>query len=176
MRNIITIVRTVFSSFGSSGTIVNLARQMVLLALLAIFASSASAEKILTPSQFNLKNYRGKVVYLDFWASWCGPCRFSFPYMEHLTNTYGDKGLVVIADNLDHSRASARAFLRTAHVDFPIIFDPKGVLATRYKVKDMPTSVLIGRDGKVRFVHQGFYKERENEYTSHVLDLIDENN
>lgn len=144
--------------------------------LLVFFASHACAATTLTPSQFNLKNYKGKVVYLDFWASWCGPCRFSFPFMKYLNDTFGNQGLVVIADNLDHSRASAKAFLRKVDADFPIIFDQKGVLATRFNVRDMPTSILIGRDGKVRYIHQGFYQDKEDEYTSNVLDLINANN
>lgn len=144
--------------------------------LLALVASQASAATPLTPAQFNLKDYKGKVVYLDFWASWCGPCKFSFPYMEYLNNTFGDKGLVVIADNLDHSPANAKAFLKSVNASFPIIFDQKGILATRFKVNDMPTSVLIGRDGKVRYIHSGFYQEKEDEYTSHVLNLINESN
>ena len=128
----------------------------------------------IVPYLFNIDNYKGKVVYLDFWASWCGPCKFSFPYMEDLANQYGSKGLVIFADNLDHTSASADAFLRNNGISLPIIFDQKGVLATRYKVEDMPTSILFDRHGRIRYVHKGFYKGKEDEYTSHVIELLNE--
>ena len=179
MRNIINIVRNrgyLSTLLGTFKRFHHPVRIAVLSILLALIACDASAAQVITPSRFNLKDYKGKVIYLDFWASWCGPCKFSFPYMKYLNRTFGGKDFVVIADNLDHSRTSAEAFLKKANVGFPVIFDQKGVLASRFHVSDMPTSVLIGRDGKVRYIHKGFYKEKEDEYTSHVLDLINQKN
>lgn len=151
-------------------------RFKLLRALIAgcLLTSSMGALAI-KPGDFNLADYKGKVVYLDFWASWCGPCKFSFPYMEYLANTFPSKDLVVIADNLDHSKASAQAFLKQINNQIPIIYDQKGVLATRFNVSDMPTAVLIDRDGKVRYIHKGFFKDKEDDYTSQVLELIKEN-
>ena len=157
-------------------TLARLIAPMALAGLLAGTPWPALANGVLAPAQFNLKDYKGKVVYLDFWASWCAPCKLSFPYMKYLNNNFADKGLVVIADNLDHSTVLAKKFLEQEQVDFPVIFDQKGVLATRFKVDDMPTSVLIGRDGKVRYRHRGFYQQKEDEYTSHILDLINQPN
>jgi cytochrome c biogenesis protein CcmG/thiol:disulfide interchange protein DsbE len=107
-------------------------------------------------SSLDLTSHRGRVVYLDFWASWCAPCRQSFPWMETLKRSYGDQGLEVIAVNLDTDRADADKFLKQFHPTFDVRFDPKGELAELYKVHGMPSSVLIDRHGVTRFTHVGF--------------------
>lgn len=122
----------------------------------------------------DLSAYKGKVVYLDFWASWCGACKQSFPYMMSLERRYGPEGLVVIAVNLDKDRAKAQAFLDQTGSTLPIVYDPAGDLPATYKVKDMPTSVLIGRQGQVRFTHKGFFPKDEATYEQHIAELIDE--
>ena len=121
---------------------------------------------------FDLSAYKGKVVYLDFWASWCVPCRLSFPWMAQLQQTLGAKGLTVVAVNVDKDRAKADAFLQQMPPSFRVVFDPKGDIAKQYDFRDMPTSILIGRDGKVHFVHDGFYPEKESEYLSHIDSLL----
>ena len=122
----------------------------------------------------DLAKYKGKVVYLDFWASWCGPCRLSFPYMELLRSAYSRKEFVVVAVNVDHSRERADAFLNQVGGNVPVVYDPKGAIATKYHVSEMPTSVLIGRDGRVRYVHQGFFEAKTPQYESHIEELINE--
>ena len=117
---------------------------------------------------------KGRYVLLDFWASWCGPCRLSFPYMELLRSAYARKEFVVIAVNVDHSRERADAFLNQVGGNVPVVYDPKGVIAAKYHVSEMPTSVLIGRDGRVRFVHQGFFETKTPQYESHIEELINE--
>ena len=104
----------------------------------------------------DLAAYRGQVVYLDFWASWCAPCRRSFPFMDQLQKRYADQGLVVIAVNVDTERALATQFLREVPVDLRIAYDPKGQLAAAWQVPGMPSSFLIGRDGVPRVQHAGF--------------------
>lgn len=146
----------------------------VILMLVAISGNAAYAENSIAPTAFNLDSYKGKVVYLDFWASWCGPCRFSFPYMDRIAHMFHDEGLVVIADNLDHSKEKAEAFLRETGVSIPVIYDQNGILATRFNVSEMPTSILIDRNGETRYVHKGFFKDKEREYTSHVVKLLNE--
>ena len=173
LGSIRTVINTVCIGAGKNPNRKNLRiRYLLTLSLLAISANLVAAP--LTPGKFNLADYKGKVVYLDFWASWCGPCKLSFPYMENISHSFASRDLVVIADNLDESRASAKAFLQDASPDFPIIFDQQGVIATRFNVSDMPSTVLIGRDGKVRYVHKGFYPSKEDEYTSHILTLLNE--
>jgi len=123
---------------------------------------------------FDLGAYKGKVVYLDFWASWCVPCRLSFPWMNDLQQMYGREGLVVIGVNVDHDRAMADQFLQSSQSLFKIIYDPNGTIASKYDFKDMPTSILIGRDGKIHNTHAGFFPNREGSYLSDVKALLDQ--
>lgn len=106
--------------------------------------------------ELDLAAYRGKVVYLDFWASWCGPCRKSFPWLDGLQARYADQGLVVIAVNLDTDRRLATDFLREVPVGFRIAYDPTGRLAAEWRLLGMPSSFVIDRAGKVRGQHTGF--------------------
>ena len=104
----------------------------------------------------NLANYRGQLVYLDFWASWCGPCKRSFPWMNELQARYGGQGLRIIAVNLDEQHADAARFLSATPAQFLVALDPGGATARKYAIKGMPSSVLIGRDGKLILSHTGF--------------------
>lgn len=142
--------------------------------LLLLLVMSVGATLPVRAARLNLSAYKGKVVYLDFWASWCKPCRESFPWMNAIEDNYRDRGLVVIAVNLDHDRGLAQDFLQQNPADFKIVYDPGGTLAEKYKVGAMPTSVLIGRDGKIRFVHSGFHPDREREYLNHIGALLRE--
>ncbi|MFO1425531.1 MAG: TlpA disulfide reductase family protein [Steroidobacteraceae bacterium] len=131
---------------------------LLLAGLVALLAPRASA----AGDPLDLAALRGKVVYLDFWASWCGPCRQSFPWMQDLQRELGPGGLVIVAVNVDHERADAEDFLRRFAPNFRIVYDPDGVIAQRYDVHGMPTSVLIDRDGRQHAVHAGFrLKDRE---------------
>lgn len=174
----VTVVWRAFRQFSrvSIGAIERprLIASAILFVLLVLPVTGRSAAQSADAANFNLDAYRGKVVYLDFWASWCGPCKLSFPFMDNLPYTFPGKDLVVIAVNVDHSRKKAEAFLRQVGTEVPVIYDPKGILATRFHVKDMPTTFLIGRDGKVRYVHEGFYQGKEPEYVSHVAELLNE--
>jgi cytochrome c biogenesis protein CcmG, thiol:disulfide interchange protein DsbE len=107
-------------------------------------------------SALDLTEFRGRVFFLDFWASWCGPCRLSFPWMESMKRAYAAQGLEVVAVDLDMNRTDAERFLNQFHPRFDVRFDPKGDLAELYKVQGMPSSVLIDRHGVTRFTHVGF--------------------
>lgn len=122
----------------------------------------------------DLAAQRGKVVYLDFWASWCGPCKQSFPWLMQLQSSYGPRDFVVIAVNVDHDRARAEAFLQRTGSDLQVVYDPKGELAAKYNIKGMPSSVLIGRDGRVRYGHTGFFVGETKHYEAQVLELVNE--
>lgn len=104
-----------------------------------------------------LSEFKGKVVLLDFWASWCVPCRASFPWMNQMQNRYGPQGLEVIAINLDKDRALADDFLSNRVVEFTLAFDPAGEVASRYGLKGMPSSYLIDKQGQILKSHIGFF-------------------
>jgi cytochrome c biogenesis protein CcmG, thiol:disulfide interchange protein DsbE len=125
-------------------------------------------------SSLDLTNLGGRVVYLDFWASWCGPCRQSFPWMEILKSTYGAQGLEIVTVNLDRDRADADKFLKQLHPTFDVRFDPKGELAELYKIQGMPSSVLIDRHGVTRFTHVGFRPVDGPLYEAQVRQLLAE--
>jgi cytochrome c biogenesis protein CcmG/thiol:disulfide interchange protein DsbE len=125
-------------------------------------------------ASLDLARLRGRVVYLDFWASWCGPCRQSFPWMETMKSTYEAQGLEIVAVNLDRDRADADKFLNQLHPTFDVRFDPKGELAEFYKVQGMPSSVLIDRHGVARFTHVGFRPIDGAVYEAQVRELLAE--
>ena len=103
-----------------------------------------------------LADYLGKTVYLDFWASWCAPCKQSFPWMNEMQARYGAKGLRVVGVNVDQKPAAAQSFLQRTPAQFELAFDAAGKVPRSYDIKAMPTSVLIGPDGRVLAVHSGF--------------------
>lgn len=102
---------------------------------------------------------QSRVTYVDFWASWCGPCRQSFPFMNDLQARYGAKGLRVVAVNLDAKPADAERFLAQVPAQFEVLLDASGESARRYGVRGMPSSALLGPDGRVLMWHQGFKAE-----------------
>ncbi len=104
----------------------------------------------------SLDSLRGKVVYVDFWASWCGPCRQSFPWMKSLSDRYAGKGLVIVAINLDKDRKAAEEFLARYPAPFVVAFDPSGKTAKAFKVWGMPTSYIVGPTGAILSAHSGF--------------------
>jgi cytochrome c biogenesis protein CcmG/thiol:disulfide interchange protein DsbE len=109
-----------------------------------------------------LSSTAGSVVYVDFWASWCGPCKQSFGWMNAMQDKYRAQGLRIIGVNLDTKTEDAKKFLAQNPAHFTVVFESKGVTPKNYGVKGMPTSFLIGRDGKVIFQHLGF-KESDRE-------------
>jgi thiol-disulfide isomerase/thioredoxin len=125
-------------------------------------------------ADLDLSAYRGKVVYLDFWASWCGPCKQSFPWMQTMKDTYDRQGLRVIAVNLDMDRADANKFLERFRPTFEVRFDPEGKLASFYKVHAMPSSVLIDRHGVTRFTDEGYRPVDAAAYEAQVQELLAE--
>lgn len=116
----------------------------------------------------NLASLKGKVVYVDFWASWCGPCKQSFPFMNDLQAKYRAKGLVVLAINLDAKREDADKFLNEVPARFKLAFDARGESAKRFDVKGMPSSYLIGRDGRLVAAHKGFREVDRKDLESRI--------
>ena len=116
---------------------------------------------------------KGKVVLVDFWASWCGPCKQSFPVMEELRKKYGPRGLVIIAISVDQNKKDMADFLKRSPVSFTVVRDAGQKLVTQVDVASMPTSFLLDRQGKVRFIHTGFRGvETRKEYERQIESLL----
>lgn len=122
----------------------------------------------------DLLKYKGKVVYLDFWASWCTPCHLSFPWMNQIQQMYGHEGLEILAVDVDHDRTAADSFLASNKGQLDVVYDPEGNIAKQFHVQGMPTALLIGRDGKIHNVHTGFESSKENAYLADVLTLLNQ--
>ncbi|MDH3613432.1 MAG: TlpA family protein disulfide reductase [Gammaproteobacteria bacterium] len=129
----------------------------------------ASAE-----APFDLAEYRGKVVIVDFWASWCVPCRRSFPWLNSMHDKYTDDGLEIIGVNLDAKPAAAAEFLAEYPPSFNIIYDETKELAKSFDVVAMPSSFLIGPDGEVRKRHYGFKVKKQDEYEAAIVEALSE--
>jgi cytochrome c biogenesis protein CcmG/thiol:disulfide interchange protein DsbE len=121
----------------------------------------------------SLDSLRGRVVYLDFWASWCDPCRKSFPWMEDMQKKYGAKGLTVVAVNLDSKQENADKFLDNHPASFHVAFDPAGKVAKSYKVKGMPSSYLIDRAGQIVESHIGFREKEAAPLEKKIVELLE---
>jgi len=136
----------------------------VTLALTNVLAHAESA--------LDLSEYAGKVVVIDFWASWCVPCRRSFPWMNAMQEKYGDDGLVIIGVNMDAEPGESATFLRDYPASFKIVYDPTGDLAKQYAVIAMPSSYIIGRDGKQITRHLGFKVKKQDEYEAKLVEAL----
>ena len=119
-----------------------------------------------------LERLRGQVVYVDFWASWCGPCRRSFPWMNELQRRYGDRGLTIVAINVDKNAADAARFLERNPAMFAVAYDQAGGTPSAYAVREMPSSYLIDSRGKVVEVEHGFHEERKGSLEQRVQALL----
>lgn len=148
-----------------------LIRRLLLSLLLLPLATSGLASPAPT---LDLDAYKGKVVYIDFWASWCGPCRQSFPWMKAMDAKHGKDGLVILAINVDQEKQKADAFLAEFSPAFKVIFDGQGQLASQFKVQTMPSSFMLDRQGKPRFKHLGFHENKRAEYEQEIQQLLRE--
>jgi thiol-disulfide isomerase/thioredoxin len=125
-------------------------------------------------ASFDLASYRGQVVYLDFWASWCAPCKHSFPWLKEMDAKHATQGLVILAVDVDRDPKAAAAFLADMKPGFRILDDPGGALATAYKLEAMPSSFLYDRKGSLRGTHLGFKTSDRDEIEKEILELLRE--
>jgi cytochrome c biogenesis protein CcmG, thiol:disulfide interchange protein DsbE len=143
-----------------------------LLAALILMTCAASTPSAEAADALELSQFHGKVVVVDFWASWCAPCRHSFPWLNEIQAKYADRGLVIIGVNVDKERADAERFLREAPAEFAIVYDPDGSLAAKFDVPGMPTSYVFGPAGELIARHIGFRNAARAERESELERLL----
>jgi peroxiredoxin len=154
----------------------------VLCGVLCVWSLEASADVTGQAPDFTLKSssgeniklseLRGTVVLLNFWASWCGPCRTEMPLLDNLYQQYRDYGFTVLGVNLDENRDQADMLLSKVPVTFPILFDPQNHTSESYAVDAMPTTVLIDRNGVIRYHHRGYRDGYMDKYDAQVKALV----
>jgi peroxiredoxin len=161
-------------------------RAFSVLALTTLVASLAFAATLSGPApgfslqsssgeQVSLESLKGKVVMVNFWATWCVPCRQEMPHLQALYERYESLGFELLAVNVEKNKdEEVKKWLAETPVTFPVLFDPANEVTKLYKVQTMPSTVLIGRDGTMRFIHHGYKPGYENEYQTQVRALLRE--
>jgi peroxiredoxin len=155
---------------------------LALATLLALPAAHAAAPAAATdfalPARdggtLRLSELRGQVVMINFWATWCGPCRQEMPLLEQLHAKYEPLGFTLLGVNVEPDSAPAEQWLKRVPVSFPILFDRENKVSALYGVEAMPSTVLIDREGKVRHVHRGYKAGDESVYADLVRGLVKE--
>lgn len=130
--------------------------------------------KSLTGKNIKLSEQAGNVVMLNFWASWCGPCRKEMPLLNALHKKYEALGFTILGINVEQELKLAKSFLADTPVEFPVLFDTSNTVSQAYEVIAMPTTVLIDRNGKVRYLHKGYKEGDEAKYKKLVKKLVRE--
>ena len=150
-----------------------------------LFLTAAHAEVLEGPApDFTLKSrsgeniklseLRGDVVMINFWASWCAPCRQEMPLLEEMSKKYSDLGFTLLGVNVEEDSSKADELLREVPVSFPVLFDNKNDVTKLYKVVAMPSTVMVDRDGNMRYLHRGYLPGYEAEYVKQIKELVRE--
>jgi thiol-disulfide isomerase/thioredoxin len=163
-------------------------RNFILIFFLSLFHSSGQAIEINTQATscpamlepektpLDFQKYRGKVIYLEFWATWCPHCKRSMSFLNALRNELFDQGFEVIAINVDEDSEDARQLLQQYPVNYVIAMDPTGKCPKQYDIKAMPSAYFIDRQGAIRYIQLGFRMDDEQEIRDRVVQLLAENN
>jgi thiol-disulfide isomerase/thioredoxin len=163
-------------------TMMNRMRTLVLAALVAVpalaVAPSGPAPKFQLDSiggkVVNLDQFKGQVVMINFWASWCGPCRTEMPILEKLHAKYKPMGFTMVGINVEPDPKLAVDWLKSTPVSFPILLDTKSEVSKLYQVAGMPSTVIVDRKGNLRWLHRGYKPGDENEYLDQIRALVRE--
>ena len=130
--------------------------------------------KSLKGSNLKLSEFRGDVVLINFWATWCGPCRQEMPILNDLYLKYRDMGFTLLGVNVEKNSSKAANMVRDLKVVFPVLFDTQNTVSKLYQVEAMPSTVLVDRDGNMRYLHRGYVPGTEDEYLRQVRELMAE--
>ena len=166
----------------------NIIKTLTLIGFTLMFSTSvtyAASEKLSgKAANFTLKSrsgkniklseLRGEVVMLNFWASWCGPCRKEMPLLEKIHKKYKKLGFTLLGVNVEQDTRAAKRYLKDVKVSFPVLFDPANKTSKLYNVSAMPTTILIDRNGNKRFLHKGYKAGYENNYKKEIKKLLRE--
>ncbi len=161
---------------------------MRLLAVAALAVGSSGAGAAVTPSagapdftlpsldgpNLRLQEQRGRVVMINFWATWCGPCRVEMPHLSKLYEKYRGSGFTVLAVNIDEDPHKAASLAKQLGMRFPVLLDTEKKVSRLYDLSTMPSTVLVDRDGRVRFVHRGYRDGYEDTYDKQIRELLRE--
>jgi peroxiredoxin len=151
---------------------------MLLMAQAAIATPSGPAPDFTLKSNqgenIKLSELRGQVVMINFWASWCGPCRQEMPLLDQLYQRYRPMGFTLLGVNVEEDSSAADKVLKEIPVTFPVLYDKKNQVSENYQVRAMPSTVLIDRDGKVRYLHEGYQPGYEDAYQQQIRELVRE--
>ena len=155
----------VFSAFAATS-----------LASSGLTGSSAPDFALKSSSGENLRlsEFRGDVVMVNFWATWCGPCRQEMPLLDELYSRYGRVGFSLLGVNIDDNELKAMEMVSDLGVTFPVLFDSSKTVSELYEVNAMPVTVLIDREGTVRYVHLGYKPGYEEKYLDQIRSLLRE--
>ena len=132
------------------------------------------ALKSSTGENLRLSEYRGDVVMINFWATWCGPCRQEMPLLDELYNRYQRVGFNLLGVNIDDDSGRAMQMAEELGIDFPVLFDARKEVSRLYDVEAMPVTVLVDREGRVRYVHHGYKPGYEDMYLDQIRSLLRE--
>src|ERR1019366_1190792 len=128
----------------------------------------------LSGGQTALSQYKGQVVMVDFWATWCGPCQQEMPLLDQMYKKYKPAGFTLIGVNVDKEEPAVKELLARKPVSFPVLLDPANQVSKAYHVEEMPSSVIIDRKGDIRYIHRGYRPGDENDYQDRIRQLIRE--
>ncbi|HVC02771.1 MAG TPA: TlpA disulfide reductase family protein [Steroidobacteraceae bacterium] len=124
--------------------------------------------------QDSLSQFKGQVVMLNFWATWCGPCQQEMPLLDQIYKQYAPAGFTLLGINVDTNEAKVKALLAHKPVSFTVLLDPHNSVAGKYHVEEMPSTIIIDRQGNIRYVHRGYKPGDENGYQDRIRQLIQE--
>ena len=175
--NVVRKARITASVRGPACTLAILVSALLIAGLASAVDEGQAAPSFKAPvlgdaGMISLDEYRGKVVYLDFWASWCPPCLESLPQIERMRGAFSPTDFQVLAVNVDSKPEKALKFLKKNPVGYPSASDPKGLLPRRYGLSTMPTSYLIDRQGVVRYIHSGFRRGDIDELHARIKKML----